>query len=74
MLNMLIDELLIYCRGKLNTEMTEEDRKKLLLDRQALHASELSFVCPFTKRKILFKAPLPDDLSGLYCRCTGAII
>ena len=56
------------------SEMTEEDRKKLLLDRQALHASELSFVCPFTKRKILFKAPLPEDLSGLYCRCTGAII
>ena len=58
----------------LASEMTDEDRGKLLLDRQGLHASELSFVCPFTKRKILVKAPLPNDLSGLYCRCTGAII
>ena len=40
---MLIDELLIYCRGKLNTEMTEEDQA-ILNDCILLESAWISFL------------------------------
>lgn len=33
-----------------------------LIDRQALHAAELEFVHPTTKKKMKFTAPLPNDI------------
>jgi 23S rRNA pseudouridine1911/1915/1917 synthase len=33
-----------------------------LIDRQALHSGELSFVHPSSKRRMTFRAPLPDDM------------
>ncbi len=60
----------IYLRY-IESRMTESDSARLLVGRQALHASELSFLCPYANQKIIFKAPLPNDLSGLYCRCLG---
>lgn len=33
-----------------------------LIDRQALHSSEMAFVHPRTKKKMHFTAPLPDDM------------
>jgi 23S rRNA pseudouridine1911/1915/1917 synthase len=36
-----------------------------LIDRQALHASELSFSHPRTAKEMHFKAPLPDDMNGV---------
>lgn len=40
---MLIDELLIYCRGKLNTEMAEEDQA-ILNDCILLESAWISFL------------------------------
>ena len=54
--------------------LSEEDKKRLLLPRQALHASELSFLFPGEKEKITVKAPLPADLSGLYNGIMSAIL
>lgn len=39
--------------------------KALGIDRQALHASRLSFIHPRTKEKMHFEAPLPPDLEAL---------
>ena len=36
-----------------------------LMNRQALHASELTFTHPTTKEKMHFTAPLPDDMNNL---------
>ena len=33
-----------------------------LIERQALHASRLSFTHPITKEPLEFEAPLPDDM------------
>ncbi len=33
--------------------------------RQALHAGELGFIHPATRKQVIFKAPLPDDMSGV---------
>jgi 23S rRNA pseudouridine1911/1915/1917 synthase len=35
------------------------------IDRQALHAKELGFVHPKTKKKLHFKSDLPDDMASL---------
>jgi 23S rRNA pseudouridine1911/1915/1917 synthase len=35
------------------------------IPRQALHAAELGFIHPTTKKEIRFSAPLPDDFQGL---------
>ncbi|MNE78026.1 23S rRNA pseudouridine synthase D [compost metagenome] len=35
------------------------------IERQALHAVELGFKHPLTGEKMIFKAPLPDDMSHL---------
>lgn len=34
-----------------------------LIDRQALHAAELTFTHPITKERVTFRAPLPDDIN-----------
>ena len=41
-----------------------------LLDRQALHASGLSFIHPITKQAMTFEAPLPADLAAFMQRAT----
>lgn len=50
-----------FCAGTL----TEEDRCRLRLDRQALHAAELEFRHPRTGQPVTFLAPLPDDMRQL---------
>lgn len=36
-----------------------------LCPRQALHAGELGFIHPVTRKEITFKAPLPDDMNSV---------
>lgn len=36
-----------------------------LFPRQALHAAELGFIHPVTQKQMLFKAPMPDDMTLL---------
>jgi 23S rRNA pseudouridine1911/1915/1917 synthase len=38
------------------------------IDRQALHAARLEFDHPTTGRRLVFEAPLPDDMAALYER------
>ena len=63
-----------FFRKYTNGTLTEEEKKSLLLPRQALHASELSFIFPGKNEKITVKAPLPKDLSGLYNGIMSAIL
>jgi 23S rRNA pseudouridine1911/1915/1917 synthase len=35
-----------------------------LLPRQALHAKQLGFIHPFTKKDVFFDAPIPDDMAA----------
>ena len=48
--------------------LTEEDREKLLLPRQALHAWKLAFRHPATGEACEFSAPLPPDLRDFACK------
>jgi len=41
------------------------DKALAMIDRQALHAEELSFVHPATGERMTFKAPLPDDFGAV---------
>ncbi|MDD4857673.1 MAG: pseudouridine synthase, partial [Candidatus Krumholzibacteria bacterium] len=41
------------------------DRALSMIERQALHAEELSFVHPATGERMTFKAPLPDDFGAV---------
>jgi len=50
-----------FCRD----EFTEEDRRKLRVDRQALHAAHLLFRHPRDGAPMEFSAPLPVDLEVL---------
>lgn len=45
--------------------MTDDDWRRLRIQRQALHASELEFQHPATGELLHFEAPLPADLAGL---------
>lgn len=45
--------------------LSEEVAKRVKLERQFLHAGELSFQHPMTKKMIDFKSELPDNLSKL---------
>jgi 23S rRNA pseudouridine1911/1915/1917 synthase len=49
-----------FVRGAL----TDDDRARLLLTRQALHAHRLSFAHPESGAPMAFEAPLPADLSA----------
>lgn len=46
-------------------EMTEEDKKSLLIARQALHAHVLELTSPFDGTILRFTAPLPEELTAL---------
>lgn len=46
-------------------ELSAEDRKKLLISRQALHSAELEFIHPQSKEKLVFNSPLPAELQSL---------
>ena len=46
--------------------MTERDRELMLgLDRQALHAAELTLTDPFDRQEKVFTSPLPEELLNL---------
>jgi 23S rRNA pseudouridine955/2504/2580 synthase len=45
-------------------ELSEDDKCKLILDRQALHAKSLNFIHP-AKKQIRIEAPVPDDFAIL---------
>ncbi|KAA3607505.1 MAG: RluA family pseudouridine synthase [Planctomycetota bacterium] len=60
----------IFIRG-VNGEITEQDRRFLKLDHQALHAWQLIFEHPFTGMETTVKAPLPDDVRE-FCRTLSA--
>ncbi len=53
---------LSFIEGKL----TEEDKKLLILERQALHAEKLEFVSPFTGEKTMLHSELPREISNLF--------
>ena len=46
-------------------EMTEEDKKSLVIARQALHAKILELTSPFDGSVLTFDAPLPEELTAL---------
>lgn len=46
-------------------KMTEEDKKLLLIDRQALHAKVLQLTSSFDGSLLTFTAPLPEELIAL---------
>lgn len=56
-----------YLRLRRGT-LTEADKRKLLLPRQALHAWKLGFRHPETGETCEFTAPLPADLADLACK------
>ncbi len=49
-----------YGRPKANAPLQE-----LGLNRQFLHAAELSFISPTTKKQVTYKSPLPKDLADV---------
>jgi 23S rRNA pseudouridine955/2504/2580 synthase/23S rRNA pseudouridine1911/1915/1917 synthase len=57
-----------FCDGR----MTDADRERLRLDRQALHSERLAFRHPATGRDVEFSAPLPADMAGLIRRLDAA--
>ena len=52
----------IYLKIREN-KITDEDWKKLVMSRQALHSYRLSFTHPVNLTKMEFTAPVPDDFS-----------
>ena len=60
-----------YLRQKTD-ELTAEDREKLVLPRQALHASELVFRHPVTGETMRFSSPPPFGLPPAATAVTGA--
>jgi 23S rRNA pseudouridine1911/1915/1917 synthase len=55
----------VEIRDVLPADRSQGDRQRVLLGRQALHASLLGFVHPTTDQDMTFTAPLPDDLASL---------
>lgn len=53
----------IYLRQK-SDELSNSDREKLLIPRQALHSAELGFT-GIDGKEMLFSAPLPEDMQSL---------
>lgn len=45
---------------------TKYGRKSDYIDRQALHAWRLEFVHPITKKKVQFKAGIPEDMKNVF--------
>lgn len=55
-----IEQFLRFCDG----EQTDEDRARLRLPRQALHASRLRFPHPFSGETLVVEAPLAEDIQA----------
>lgn len=45
--------------------MTDDDRKTLVIERQALHALRLKMTSPFDGKEMIFDAGLPEEFSVL---------
>ena len=58
-----VDETMFLRQSR--DELTEEDRTKLVISRQALHSSELDFIHPDSRESMHFEAPLPEELDKL---------
>jgi 23S rRNA pseudouridine955/2504/2580 synthase/23S rRNA pseudouridine1911/1915/1917 synthase len=43
--------------------LSGDDTRKLLIKRQALHSTKLSFICPIGRTFVEFNSPLPDELN-----------
>lgn len=52
-------------------QLTGDDRARLRLDRQALHAASLRIQHPRTRRTLELEAPLPADMAGLLEKIRG---
>lgn len=50
----------------INGNLTENDRERLIIDRQALHSSQIVMSHPTSGKEISITAPLPDDMAGLF--------
>jgi 23S rRNA pseudouridine1911/1915/1917 synthase len=53
-------------------EMTEDDRARLRLPRQALHAWRLELPHPRSGERLALEAPLPPDLAAFWASCRQA--
>jgi len=53
-------------------ELTDEDRKSLLLDRQALHHHRLAFTSPASGERVVVESPLPEELRAFLDQQAGA--
>jgi 23S rRNA pseudouridine1911/1915/1917 synthase len=53
-------------------EMTDEDRARLRLPRQALHAWRLELPHPRSGERVALEAPLPADLAAFWAGCRKA--
>jgi 23S rRNA pseudouridine1911/1915/1917 synthase len=61
-----------FKKGNLPKEEIDRGAKALsLIERQALHAGELSFFHPLLEKEMTFTAPLPDDFQVVLETCTG---
>ena len=45
--------------------LTADDRRELVLDRQALHCCEISFIHPVSEQKITLHSPVPEEFTQL---------
>ena len=68
------DDIVISTRARLirnladfpfPSKMTEDDKKLLIIERQALHAFELKMTDPFDGKEKTFDSPLPAELKDL---------
>ena len=50
----------------ISDSMTEVDIKKLILDRQALHAKSLEFILPSTGKEYKFETDIPPEITDLF--------
>lgn len=50
---------------KMQGELSQASRDRLVLDRHALHSCELRFFHPMLDRELVLNAPLPKDLAAL---------
>ena len=68
----------MYGRPQRIAQMPDKSSKEALMlirsfSRQALHASELGFVHPVSKKNLNFKAPVPDDFHTLETQLEKAV-
>ncbi len=62
-----------FRKGNLPREEADRGARALgMIDRQALHAGELSFFHPLRRREMTFKAPLPGDFRAVLEMCRGS--